>query len=181
MTRQPVPLYAPDLSRFARSVAAQIKGRDSLGHVECLNILARAAGFRNVQHLHAAAAARARLDAPPASPVTDHDLVERALRHFGPDGRFRHWPARRSQQVLCLWVLWSALPAGQALHERDLTARLAALQGFGDAALLRRDMIGLGLLARNASGTEYLRREQPPPPEARDLIGRIRARRKAGA
>ncbi|WP_268902876.1 DUF2087 domain-containing protein [Paragemmobacter aquarius] len=76
----------------------------------------------------------------------------------------RDWPARRGQQILCLWTLRAQLPSGPALHERALSARLNTLHSFRDAALLRRAMVGLGLLGRTADGTAYTRREQPPPP-----------------
>ncbi len=86
------------------------------------------------------------------------------LRHFDDTGVMRDWPARRGQQILCLWTLLAQLPSGPALHERALSARLNTLHSFRDAALLRRAMVGLGLLGRTADGTAYTRREQPPPP-----------------
>lgn len=176
MTRTPIPLFTPDLSAFARQTAAQLaRSPTPPGHVEMLNILARAAGFRNFQHLRAAETARARLDLPTAAP-TDHALVERALRHFDSAGVLRQWPAKRGLQVLCLYVLWSRLPSATSLHERHLTALLAPLHGFADPALIRRDMVGLGLLTRSADGRDYRRCETAPPPEARDLIRRVAAR-----
>lgn len=179
MSRQTIPLATADLSAFARHLAGQLARNATPGHVELINMLARAAGFRNFQHLRAAAVAGQRLDAP--EPPCDQTLVERALRYFDGTGMMQDWPARRSLQILCLWALWAQLPAGPALHERALNARLNTLHSFGDAALLRRDMVGLGLLARTTDGTAYTRRESPPPPEARALIRRITARRKPAA
>lgn len=174
MTRQTIPLATTDLSAFARQLSTQLERNATPGHLELLNMLARAAGFRNFQHLRAAATAKDRLDTP--EPSFDQLLVERALRHFDSAGILRDWPARRSLQIPCLWVLWSRLPQGQPLHERQLNAALNAAHGFGDPALLRRDMVGLGLLSRDTDCTAYIRRELPPPPDARDLIRRVTAR-----
>lgn len=179
MSRQTIPLATADLSAFARHLAGQLARNAAPGHVELINMLARAAGFRNFQHLRAATVAQQRLDTP--EPACDQTLVERALRHFDGAGVMRDWPARRALQILCLWTLWAQLPAGPALHERALNARLNALHGFGDAALLRRDMVGLGLLVRNTDGTAYTRREAPPPAEARAMIRHVTARRKPPA
>ncbi len=179
MSRQTIPLATTDLSAFARHLSGQLNRNATPGHVELLNMLARAAGFRNFQHLRAASLAKDRLDAP--EPSCDMTLVERALRHFDSTGTLRDWPARRALQIFCLWALWAQLPGGTSLHERELNAALTAAHGFGDAALLRRDMVGLGLLSRNASGTAYVRHELAPPPEARALIRRVTARRKSTA
>ena len=60
MTRELTPLVAADLSAFTKQLRAQLAARlDSgaglPGHVEMLNLVARAAGHRNVQALKAAA------------------------------------------------------------------------------------------------------------------------------
>lgn len=180
MTRTPIPLTLPDLSGFARHLGATLQQRGAPSHLELLNMLARAAGLRNYQHLRAISAAAARLEAAAAVPV-DHAQVERALRYFDDAGGLAQWPSRRGVQMLCLWALWSGLPAGGVLGERQVSQRLNALHGFGDAALLRREMVGMGLLTRSPGGLDYRRQELPPPPEARALIGRVAARRKRGA
>lgn len=177
MSRQTIPLATADVSAFARQLAGQLDRNATPGHVELLNMLARAAGFRNFQHLRAASTAKTRLDAP--EPSFDQTLTLRALRHFDSHGVMQDWPARRALQILCLWALWAQLPHGKTLHERHLNELLKSVHAFGDAALLRRDMVGLGLLSRNPDGTAYQRHELPPPPEARDLIRRVTARSKA--
>ena len=63
------PLLAADLSAFAKVLRAQLaermeSGAGLPGHVEMLNLLARAAGHRNVQALKAAA--RSTTSAAPA-------------------------------------------------------------------------------------------------------------------
>lgn len=179
MTKDPIPLCVADAAGFARALAAEMEGQPAPSHLALLNMLARAAGFRNFQHLRAARAAGARLDAPPPPPPpdpADHRLVERALPLFDAAGRLAQWPARRKMQALCLWALWARLPRGTVLSERQVSEALTRWHLFGDAALLRRDMVGLGLLSRAPGATDYRRIEQPPPPEARALIARLAGR-----
>ncbi|GGH57712.1 DUF2087 domain-containing protein [Frigidibacter albus] len=180
MTRTPIPLTVADLSSFARHLGAGIKERGAPSHLELLNMLARAAGLRNYQHLRAISAAELRLGAE-APPQVDHAQVERALRHFDGGGGLAQWPSRRQVQMLCLWALWAGLPPGESLGERQVSALLNGLHGFGDAALLRRELIGMGVVTRSPGGLDYLRREVAPPAEARELIRRVAARRKSGA
>lgn len=177
MPRTPLPLSIPDLSAFARALARQLEPAPP--HQSLLNMLARAAGFRNHQHLVASQAAEARLAAPPRPPA-DHARVERALAQWDGAGQLRQWPARRAVQELCLWALWARLPAERSLHERDVNGALNRAHRFDDAALLRRSLIGMGLLTRNPDGSDYRRAEQAPPPEARALIRHLASRNKAG-
>lgn len=178
MTRDLISLPVADLSGFTRNLSRQLGAEGAApAHQSLMNMLARACGFRNLQHLRAAQAAERRLDAPPVptGPV-DHALVARALVLFDTAGHLNQWPARRAAQILCLWALWARLPRGGGRSEREISAALNALHGFGDAALLRRDMVALGLLRRTDDCTDYARVERRPPPEALALIGRLAPR-----
>lgn len=180
MSKDLIPLMAPDISRFARQMGQQL--RDAPGppsHLSLINMLARAAGFRNYQHMRAAAAAQARLTSAPVTETTDFRLVERTLQHFDPQGQLVRWPSRRPVQELCLWTLWADLPADRKLHEREVNAVLNRAHLFGDAALLRRSLFGLGLVRRNRDGSDYRRQEKRPPAEAREVIRHVQARRTA--
>ncbi|WP_208982167.1 MULTISPECIES: DUF2087 domain-containing protein [unclassified Pseudovibrio] len=178
MSRVPVPLRSPDISTFARSVARQMKSRgDAPSHVELMNMLAKAAGFQNFQHLRASHSAGRRLDTEPVVETVDHRLVERGLNQFDKAGRLVSWPSRRQVQVLCLWQLWSLIPAGASLREKEINTVLNDAHCFADPALLRRELFSLGLLHRNRDGSDYRRQEQQPPLEARDLIKRLKGRR----
>ena len=180
MTKDSLSLPVADLSAFARALARQFPADSPAPpHLSLMNMLARATGFRNLQHLRASQRAEAREVPPP--PIADHTLVERALAQFDAEGQLRQWPARRSVQILCLWALWAQLPRGAAQSEREISATLNRLHRFGDAAILRRDMVALGLLARKADASDYRRIEQPPPPEARALIARLGPRRAPAA
>lgn len=175
MSKDSLILPVADLSAFTRALARQFTP-DAPSHLTLMNMLARAAGFRNVQHLRAAQTAGAKLaDAPPPE-VVDHTQVARALAQFDAAGVLRQWPARRAVQILCLWALWARLPAAESLTERQISTALNALHAFGDAAILRRDMVALGLLRRNADGSDYQRLQSRPPPEARALIRQLASR-----
>ena len=71
MSRPAFPFAAGDISAVARSLKDQIAqgGHTPPGHVELLNMLARAAGYRNFQHFRAQAVARGVLDAPAEPPA----------------------------------------------------------------------------------------------------------------
>ena len=177
MSKDSLILPVADLSAFTRALARQFTP-DAPSHVTLMNMLARAAGFRNLQHLRAAQTAGAKLADVPPPEVVDHAQVARALAQFDTAGILRQWPARRGVQILCLWALWARLPVGLSLTERQFSATLNTLHAFGDAAILRRDMVALGLIRRNADGSDYQRLESRPPSEARALIRQLASRMK---
>ncbi len=182
MARHPVPLVADDISAFSRALAEQLQSREEPpGHLSLMNMLARAAGFQNYQHLRAAHAAGRRLADPDRSEPVDHRLVERALNRFDQAGRLQRWPSRRAVQDICVWALWTRLPIGVTMHEREVNDILRAAHLFGDPAVLRRRLVTLGLVSRNRDGSDYRRLEKRPPPEARRLIAHLKERRQAAA
>ena len=174
MSRTVIPLQTQDVSSFAKALRAQLVARAAPpSHVELLNMLARAVGRRNFQDL------RAQVDqAPPPEleprEAADLAAVERVARCFGPEGRLTRWPARRGDQILALWVLWSRLPAREEFTEIQISKRLKTLHDFGDHALLRRDLVGLDLFFRTSDCRVYRRIEQAPPVTAAALISRVR-------
>jgi hypothetical protein len=179
MSRPQIPFQVDDVSSLARTLRAQLLAREGVpGHVEFLNMLARAAGRRNFQHLRAeaadgAVAAPAAAPSEPVSESVDAKSLDRVRRCFGPDGRLLRWPAKRGDQVLALWVLWSKLPSKAVLTEQQISLRLKDLHDFGDHALLRRELFVAGLVHRTSDCREYRRIEQAPPAEAAALIGMI--------
>lgn len=177
MPKTPLPLRADDLTPFARSLARQL-GETSPSHLTLMNMLARAAGYENVQHMRAAHAAAQRLDRATDERPADPRTVERALHQFDTAGRLRQWPSKRSVQTLALWALWAVLPSGRSLHEREVNATLRAEHLFDDPATLRRTMISCGLLTRKPDCSDYRRREQEPPAEAKALIRALGPRRR---
>jgi len=173
MRNHPVPLSIADLSVFARALSAELRaGGTAPSHAALLGMLARSAGFRDYMHLRAVARAAASgaqgpgpsvaLPAPPAEAARR----DRVRRLFDSAGRLMRWPVRRADQVLCLWAIWARLPPGSLGNERAMTGHLAALHGFGDPALLRRELVEAGLVARSRDGADYTRLNPEPPPEA---------------
>lgn len=175
MSRTAIPFQSPDVSSLARALRAQLVRRDSVpGHVELLNMLARSVGCRNFQHLREQAGTPPAPDAAAATPPIDLRAVERTRRCFSDDGRLTRWPARRGDQVLALWGLWSQLPAKQTLAEREISELLRGLHDFGDHALLRRELYEARLVSRTVDGRDYQRIEQPPPSDAAALIAQLK-------
>ena len=178
MTKSHIPLRADDLTVFARKLSRQL-GEASPSHLTLLNMIARAAGFQNVQHMRSVSAAEKRLAKQTGDFVADARSVERTLHQFDDIGRLRQWPSKRATQTLALWALWATLPANQSLDERAVNAHLAGEHCFEDAATLRRTMISCGLLTRKRDGTDYRRIERKPPADARAVIYALSARRRA--
>lgn len=180
MSRTAIPFHTGDISSLARALRGQLLAREAVpGHLELLNILARAVGRRNFQQLRAEAqglgpVAEDIAPAEPVQPPLDLRRVERVLRCFGPDGRLARWPAKREDQVLALWALWSRLPPRQDFSEQEISGLLCTLHDFGDPALLRRELSGGRLVARSPDCRVYRRIEQPVPRAAASLIRQVR-------
>ena len=174
MTRVAVPFVAPDLSQFARALGRSLKERaEPPGHVELLNMLARAAGHRNVQSLRAAASSTPRLPtaaedrpAPPGMTPT----ARKALTQFDSRGRLVRWPARHAVQRLAIWVLWSRFDARRVYSEREVNDILKAWHTWGDHATLRRELVNHRLLARKSDCSEYRKVAARADDEVRALL-----------
>lgn len=171
MPRTLVPLATDDVSALAKSLRRQLAARAAPpGHLELLNMLARATGHPNYQALRAGARPAVAVPVPAA----DEALVERAAGHFDAAGRLASWPARTRRQALCLWGVWSRVPAARSWDEPGFSALLDGLHGFGDRALLRRSLCSAGLVGRTREGRDYRRVERAPPADAAALIRRLR-------
>lgn len=176
MTKMPTPLRIDDLTIFTRTLSRQL-GEKSLSHLTLMNMVARAAGFQNVQHLRSECAAAKRLEDQAEDILVDARSVERTLHQFDAFGRLLQWPSKRAVQTLALWALWAILPSNRAMTEKEVNAHFAQEHHFQDPATLRRTMISCGLLMRQVDGTEYRRIEQKPPPEAKAIMHALSARR----
>jgi hypothetical protein len=185
-SRELTPLIAADLSTFAKTLRAQLAARidagDGLpGHVEMLNLLARAAGHRNLQALKAAV----RVPQPPSPQTTpwhgpkDPRLTtaaDRTLRAFDPQGRLSRWPSKRAEQMLALWCLWMAFDGKRRYSEREVNEILNAHHAFGDHCLLRRELVVMELLERTSGGEVYRKVAARPDDEAAALLRVVRQR-----
>jgi hypothetical protein len=176
MSREALPLVAPDLSAFARSLGQALKTRPAAeppGHVELLNLIARAAGHRNVQALRAATvmplpAAPLAAEDRPVLPLTAN--ARKALMQFDSRGRLVRWPHKFSVQRLAMWVLWTLFDGRRRYTEREVNAILMAANAFGDHVMLRRELINHRLLARKSDCSEYWKLPARPDAEAQALV-----------
>jgi hypothetical protein len=186
MPREAVSFTVPDLSAFARALARNLSEREATqppGHVEMLNLVARAAGHRNLQALQAAfkapAAPLADEDRAPALPLTDN--ARRALKQFDTRGRLVRWPAKYSVQRLALWILWTRFDSRRIYTEKEVNAVLIAANAFSDHVTLRRALIDHRLLTRKSDGSEYRKLPARPDAETRALLAAWRARQRTPA
>ncbi|MBC2775336.1 DUF2087 domain-containing protein [Rhizobium sp. AQ_MP] len=174
MSRTSHAYSAPDLSALAKNLKRELEARaEPPGHVELLNMLTRAVGYRNYQHFKASRAAEDRLAHPvvvEAEPAPDFRRVELTARCFAGTDVLVRWPGKLNQQQLALWVLWSFLPAGEDMPEKAVNSVLVRHNGISDHVLLRRELVNMGLLTRTRDCRLYRRVEKRPPPEARELI-----------
>lgn len=171
-----LPYYAEDVSALARSLTRQL---DHVGHtpshVEMLNVLARAIGHRNYQHLRASAIALQRITAPPREVVDlDYTKVERLAQYFDHAGRLTRWPKKFSHQEPCIWVIWSKIPPREKFDEATINEFIKAAHTFCDHAILRRELVNYGLVKRKMDCSDYERVEREPP---RDVIALLRSLR----
>lgn len=174
MSKLHVPYAVSDMSALARSLRQQLASLGQLpSHVEMLNLLARAAGHANFQALRADAQAHDRLTTDTPEPAADHARIEKVLRHFDETGRMIRWPGKTNHQMLCLWVIWSRIPADQRFSERELNAFIIDAHTFGDHAILRRSLVDARMLARTPDGKLYRRIEKKPDPDATALLAAV--------
>lgn len=196
MSRIPLPLAVDDIAALAKNLRARLAETPATpSHLEMLNWLAKAAGFKNFQHFRAEvrpadtrdasgaagssgaaeAAIAPPLQARPAPEPVDPTRLKRLLRLYDDEGRLARWPSKRGLQLTCLWTLWAVLPPREVFDEPTVTGLLAKAHDFGDPVLLRRELCDLGLLWRTPDCRAYKRIERKPPPEALELIRRVRS------
>ena len=182
MPRTETPLHAADISAFAKALSHDLKqSHDRLqrlpGHVELLNMLARAAGHRNFQSLKARPpAAPPTAPAPTTAPVALSDTAARALRQFDAQGRLMRWPIKYSVQRLMLWGLWMHFDGKRRYSEREVNEVLKAWHLFGDHCTLRRELVEMKMLERTDGGAEYRKLPRRPDAEAMGLMRALRER-----
>lgn len=181
MPRHTVPLHADDISSFAKSLGRQLNDAHAHsarppGHVELLNMLARAAGYRNFQSLRVQPAPLAVAAPTPVAEPALSDTAARALRQFDDWGRLTRWPIKFSVQRLMLWGLWMRFDARRKYTEREVNDVLKAWHLFGDHCTLRRELVEMHLLERRSDGSEYRKLPARPDAEAMALLRALRTR-----
>ncbi len=178
MSRTALPLHVGDISCFAKSLRSALDGLEKLpSHLEMLNILTKAQGYRNFQHFKAQTEALERFETPqPArpEPEVNYKLVHRVTRFFDEQHRLIRWPGKYSQRMLCLWVVWSHIPARSSFTEKEISELLNDWHLFGDHALLRRELVDNRMMERTPDGRCYKRLEVRPPADAVALLKQLR-------
>ena len=87
MPRDSIALTINDLSAFARTLRRDLATADSFpGHLALMNMLARAAGYGNFQHLRASGGPTAAATPAPL-PEAERKHLDAALRVFDAEGR----------------------------------------------------------------------------------------------
>lgn len=193
MPRTALPLSVPDARLFARALGKSLQDRhrsgqtEPPGHVELLNLIARAVGQRNLQSLQALAkpAVPAALPQLPAAiedrpaPLPLSANARKALLQFDGRGRLLRWPTKFSVQTLAMWPLWTLFDGRRVYTEAQVNRILGAANAFGDHATLRRELVDRGLLTRKSDCSEYRKLPARPSDEARALLAAWRALRRA--
>jgi hypothetical protein len=179
MKRPAHPLLLPDVAAFSRALREALVQRHSTrpappGHVELLNLVARAAGHRNFQALKVAAPAVTPAPEQTASRAKAADPAPQALSDM------RRWPVKFSVQALCMWALWTHFQAKRPYTEREVNAVLKGLNAFNDHVTLRRELINHRLLARKSDCSEYWKLPARPEADARAFLAAYRASTQAG-
>ena len=191
MRRLPLSLTVPDASLFARALGLQLKTRHAAGspppgHLELLNLMARALGHRNLQSLQAEkrapqAAMPALPNLPnlpnlalaaedrPAPPALTEN-ARKALMQFDSRGRLQRWPTKFSVQKLAMWVLWTLFDGRRVYTEREVNEILKAANAFGDHVTLRRELINHQLMSRLSDCSAYRKLNPRPDDETRHLL-----------
>ena len=197
MTRMMHPLAVADISTFAKSLKKQLDTRQAEGlappsHLELLNLLAHAAGFRNFQTFKAIAntqtdlveaAAPEPLPAqPPPLPEADTAVdyatlsptVRKALMQFDTAGRLVRLPNKLSVQRMAMWWMWSHFTVRRKYTEKEVNQVLNAHHTFGDQATLRREMVNMHLLGRKSDCSEYWKEPLRPSPQEAGFLRALR-------
>ena len=184
MPRQAFPFSVPDLPAFARALGRSLGERHARkpeppGHVELLNLLAKAAGHRNIQALRAlppAPAAPVAATGPAArSASTLSDNARKALGQFDELGRLVRWPVKFSVQRLVVWTMWTRFEAKRVYTEKEVNAILKQANAFGDHVTLRRELINHHLMSRKSDCSEYRKLAARPDDETRALLAAWRS------
>lgn len=211
--RTPQALVCDDLSQFAKTLRRELdqhlsEHHSAPGHVQLLNMLARAAGHRNLQTLKATPAAVAAPLAPAseaadldwtdaelpafesadaAAPVNGADAARlspnaaKALSQFDDWGRLARWPHKFSVQRLAMWALWTRFEPKRHYTEREVNTLLKAWTTWGDHVTPRRELVEMKLISREPDCSAYWKNPVRPPEEVQALLRALRARQAAGA
>ncbi len=81
------------------------------------------------------------------------------------EGRLRAMPVRLNKKIKVLSAMAGKIPADRTFTEKEFNELLGELHTFGDAALIRRELVNFGLVEREGNGRRYRLREERPSEE----------------
>ncbi len=86
---------------------------------------------------------------------------------FDEDGKLMRLPGKRRPRFAALRQMAERFETGRDYTEKEVNEILLAGMAFGDAELVRRELIEAGLLLRTGDGSRYWRAEEPNGDESR--------------
>ncbi len=199
MTRSLVSLPVADASVLAKNLKAALDARHAAtqpppSHLELLNLLAKAAGWRNYAALKARSAdcgvaVPSPVPSPPVLPLPDAQAtppaqmaqpalsatVRKALQQFDADGKLVRLPNKLSVQQMAVWALWTQFAPKRNYTENEVNAIINAHHLFGDHATLRRELINMKLLGRQSDCMRYWKEPHKPSEEVQAFLHAWRA------
>jgi hypothetical protein len=187
MPRQSFPFAVPDMAAYARALGRSLVERHARrpeppGHVELLNLLARAAGHRNLQALRAVAPAPQPVARAPAvsaeAPLSAN--ARKALGQFDGRGRLDRWPVKLAVQRLVIWTMWTRFDAKRVYTEKEVNAVLKEANNFSDHVTLRRELVNHRLMSRKSDCSDYRKLAARPDEETRALLAAWRNKARGG-
>lgn len=179
MPKIAVPYAAADITNVAKTLKSALDERHEAGrpppsHVEILNLLSRAAGVRNFQALKASPPPAPDIQVPAADALSA--TARKALIQFDEAGRLVRLPNKFSVQRMCMWVMWTRFAPRRDYTEKEVNAILNSQHTFGDPATLRRELVNMQLLSREADCSRYWKEAARPDADARAFLQAWRAR-----
>ncbi len=182
MPREATPLVLSDLSAFVRNLGRASNIRQTAeppppGHVELQNLIAPAAGFKNLQALKGTPPG----PLPARAALRLSENAHRTLMQCDGDGRLVRWLAKFTIQRMAMRVLWTRFEAKRFFTEREVNAIRRTAHAFGDHATLKRELVNHRRLARKSDCSEYRKLPARADDEVRALLTAWRARIAAGA
>ena len=83
-------------------------------------------------------------------------------------------------QRMAMWVLWTRFESRRVYTEREVNALLKAWTVYGDHVTPRRELVNMGLLAREDDCSAYWKQAQRPSDEVQALLQAVRERSRRG-
>jgi hypothetical protein len=81
--------------------------------------------------------------------------LQKFKRYLDDKARVKTLPSKQSMQIMIVYYVWAFVRLDKKYTEIELNNELNKYHTFGDAALLRRYMVELGLVSRSSNCQDY--------------------------